>query len=91
MSIPSFLLFLPLFPLFFSSSLPLSCPSFLPLLLPILFSSSFPLPLLSLSLPQQSAKVMFVIREPLIRRESGSAKKMPKFLYWGLTTVFDHQ
>ena len=42
----------------------------------------------------KSAKILFRISEPMQRRESSSTKsqlKATKFLYWGLTTLFDHQ
>lgn len=43
----------------------------------------------------KSAKILFRISEPMQRRESSSATKNQlkgtKFLYWGLTTLFDHQ
>ncbi len=40
----------------------------------------------------RAAKILFIISEPsLQRRESVGVKKAPKYLYWGLTTVFDYQ
>ena len=42
----------------------------------------------------KSAKILFRISEPMQRRESSSTKnqlKATKFLYWGLTTLFDHK
>lgn len=38
-----------------------------------------------------SAKIMFLVSEALLKKESVGMKKAPKFLYWGLTMVFDHQ
>ena len=41
----------------------------------------------------KSAKILFRISEPLQNRESSSSKNLKgtKFLYWGLTALFDHQ
>ena len=39
----------------------------------------------------RAAKILFLVSEALQRRESVGVKKTPKFLYWGLTMVFDHQ
>jgi hypothetical protein len=39
----------------------------------------------------RSAKILFIVTEASQRKESVGAKKAPKFLYWGLTMVFDHQ
>lgn len=41
----------------------------------------------------KSAKILFRISEPLQNRESTSSKNLKgtKFLYWGLTALFDHQ
>lgn len=41
----------------------------------------------------KSAKILFRIREPLQNKESSSSKNLKgtKFLYWGLTALFDHQ
>lgn len=39
----------------------------------------------------KSAKILFQIFEPDQKRESVSVKKGSKFLYWGLSTLFDHQ
>ena len=41
--------------------------------------------------PLQAAKIMFVIHEPVQRRESFTSRKPQRFLYWGLTSIFDHQ
>lgn len=39
----------------------------------------------------RSAKILFIVTEAAQRKESVGAKKAPKFLFWGLTMVFDHQ
>lgn len=39
----------------------------------------------------RSAKILFIVTEASQRKESVGAKKAPKFLFWGLTMVFDHQ
>ena len=42
----------------------------------------------------KSAKILFRISEPMQRKDSSSTKnqlKGTKFLYWGLTSLFDHQ
>lgn len=38
----------------------------------------------------RAAKILFVVSEVLQKRESVTVKK-PKFQFWGLTMVFDHQ
>ncbi len=39
----------------------------------------------------RAAKILFIVSEALQRKDSVGVKKAPKFLYWGLTMVFDHQ
>ena len=39
----------------------------------------------------RSAKILFLVSEASQKKESAAMKKAPKFLYWGLTMVFDHQ
>lgn len=39
----------------------------------------------------RAAKILFVVSEGLQRKESVGVKKTPKFLFWGLSMVFDHQ
>lgn len=41
----------------------------------------------------KSTKILFRVSEPLQRRDSSAAKNLKgtKFLYWGLTALFDHQ
>jgi len=39
----------------------------------------------------RAVKILFLVSEALQRRESVGVKKAPKFLYWGLAMIFDHQ
>ncbi len=39
----------------------------------------------------RAAKILFLVSEALQRRESVGVKKTPKFLFWGLSMIFDHQ
>ncbi len=39
----------------------------------------------------KSAKILIQISEPYLRRESTANKRSSKFIYWGLSTVFDHE
>ena len=39
----------------------------------------------------RSAKVLLIVTEAVLRKDSIGVKKSPKFLFWGLTTIFDHQ
>ena len=39
----------------------------------------------------RSAKILFVVTEAAQKKDSIEVKKTPKFLFWGLTMVFDHQ
>ena len=39
----------------------------------------------------KAAKILILISEPYTRRESVAVRRGSKFIYWGLSTVYDHE